>query len=89
MYAGKYPRLFLKRKSKLNKIKREYFAEDRIIKRHTVLSVKLGWLLREYEKGQCWPAWCFPFFSWVTMDDDGAALHPAAHHQAAKQLPSS
>lgn len=84
MYVGKYPGLGLKRKSKLNKMKKDYFTEERIIKRRTVQSGKQGWLLWEYGEGQCWLGWCFHFFSCLTIDDDGASLHPAGHHQPAR-----
>lgn len=86
MYAGKYPGLDLKRKSKLNKMKGDYFTEDRIIKRHAVRSGKRGWLLWEYGEDQCWLAWCFHFFSYLTTDDDGASLHPTGHDQPARWL---
>jgi hypothetical protein len=53
--VGKKPGLVLKRESRFNKIKRKYFTEDRIIKRHTVPSVKLGWLPWEYGRDRCRP----------------------------------
>lgn len=40
-------------RSKFNKIKKKYFTEDRIIKRHTVMSAKLGWLLQDYQREWC------------------------------------
>ena len=47
-------------KSKFNKINKKYFIEDRIIKRHTVLSAKLPWLYGSI-RGRGAAVWCLRF----------------------------
>lgn len=49
--TGKYNSMVLNMRSKFNKIKKKYFIQDRIIKRHTVLSAKLGRLLQPHQRG--------------------------------------